>query len=74
MSESRACAGESCLCQVNTATAVHANGKLYCSQRCSEGKGCDHMGCTCGVYPVSVPVLKWRIRPAARRPETADAE
>jgi len=63
MSEKRACAGQSCLCQVNEATAVRAGDQLYCSQRCSEGKGCDHMGCSCGQFPVSVPVLKSLARP-----------
>jgi hypothetical protein len=62
MSQKRACSQESCLCQVDAAKAFTANGKLYCSQRCSEGRGCDHMGCSCGQFPVSVPVLKQRLR------------
>ncbi|MET0387266.1 MAG: hypothetical protein ABW321_14955 [Polyangiales bacterium] len=55
-----ACAGDSCLCHVDSATAVHAGGHLYCSERCSEGKGCGHMGCSCGHHPVSIPVRRLR--------------
>lgn len=68
MSEKRPCAGETCLCHVDAATAVRGeDGQLYCSQRCSEGKGCGHMGCTCGQFPACVPVLRERPRP---RPAT----
>jgi len=58
MSEKLACAGDSCLCYVNGRTAVKANGRFYCSESCSQGRGCGHMGCSCGYDPVGVPVLK----------------
>jgi hypothetical protein len=58
MSEKLACAGDSCLCYVNGRTAVKADGRYYCSEHCSQGRGCGHMGCSCGHDPVGVPVMK----------------
>jgi hypothetical protein len=68
MSQKQACAGDSCLCHVDSASAVQAEGQLFCSVRCSEGRGCGHMGCTCGVFPVSVPMWKLRLRPVLETP------
>jgi hypothetical protein len=55
MSEELACAGSSCLCHIDSETAVRSEGQLYCSQRCAEGRGCDHAGCNCGEFPAAEP-------------------
>lgn len=47
MSQQLACAGDSCLCHVEAETAVRLESRLFCSQRCAEGRGCEHTGCTC---------------------------
>jgi hypothetical protein len=31
------------------------DGKAYCTQRCADGRGCDHEGCNCGSFPTSEP-------------------
>jgi hypothetical protein len=55
MTEPIECAAKSCHCQLNRADAISANGQLYCSQRCVDGRGCDHAGCNCGAYPTEEP-------------------
>lgn len=49
------CAAKSCHCKIDRAEAVSAQGGLYCSQRCVDGRGCDHAGCNCGAYPTAEP-------------------
>jgi hypothetical protein len=56
MSEEFVCAEDGCHCRVHTESAVHANGCLYCSERCVDGRGCDHAGCNCGKFPTAEPV------------------
>ncbi len=45
------CACESCLCIVDTGSAVQKNEQYFCSEACAEGHpngfGCGHAGCTC---------------------------
>lgn len=55
MTDQLACAAESCVCHVDANTAVQAAGQLYCSQRCADGRGCDHTGCNCGDFPAAEP-------------------
>src|ERR1700759_1963297 len=55
MSESTECAYKPCTCDVQTATAISANGKRFCSERCAEGRGCDHADCNCGEFPEAEP-------------------
>lgn len=49
------CAAESCVCQLERAQAVSREGLLYCSERCAEGRGCDHADCNCGEFPAAEP-------------------
>lgn len=55
MSDVTKCAEKSCHCKLDGADAVNAGGRLYCSQRCVDGRGCDHAGCNCGAYPTEEP-------------------
>jgi hypothetical protein len=55
MTEQLACAADSCACHIDSQTAVRSEGQLYCSQRCVEGRGCDHAGCNCGDFPAAEP-------------------
>ncbi len=55
MSDQLACAAESCSCHVDSQNAVKVEGRLYCSQRCADGRGCDHAGCNCGDFPAAEP-------------------
>ena len=48
--DSMLCRYEDCLCRVSGANAVHYDGGSYCSQRCADGRGCDHAGCNCGKF------------------------
>ena len=42
------CAHDRCQCQVLADKAVTKDGRLYCSQDCADGKGCNHQNCACG--------------------------
>ena len=53
--EIKRCAAESCVCEVERADAVSSEGSLYCSERCADGRGCDHAGCNCGEFPTAEP-------------------
>lgn len=41
------CQHENCGCQIKDDSAVHHDGKFYCSQDCAEGRGCTHANCGC---------------------------
>ena len=45
------CAHARCKCSIDSALAVAHDAKTYCSERCADGRGCDHHGCNCGVFP-----------------------
>jgi hypothetical protein len=49
------CAAKDCSCHVEQESAIELDGRLYCSNRCSEGRGCDHEGCNCGRFPTAEP-------------------
>ena len=40
------CAHEGCICKLDV-NFVEDNNKKYCSQKCAEGKSCEHVGCSC---------------------------
>ncbi|WP_240761804.1 metallothionein [Nitrosococcus wardiae] len=41
------CAYDSCLCVVTAEQAVKKNERLYCSEACARGQGCEHEQCSC---------------------------
>jgi hypothetical protein len=45
------CSHPECTCQVDPQRAVNRDGKAFCSERCADGRGCDHRGCDCGDFP-----------------------
>jgi hypothetical protein len=45
------CAHAQCKCSNDSELAVTYEGKTYCSERCADGRGCDHHDCNCGVFP-----------------------
>ena len=49
------CAADDCVCEFETTAAVLAYGAAYCSERCADGRGCDHAGCNCGEFPTAEP-------------------
>jgi metallothionein len=55
MSKLNKCAAEDCVCEVEETAAVIAQGDAYCSERCADGRGCDHAGCNCGEFPTAEP-------------------
>jgi hypothetical protein len=55
MSEALICAAHDCTCRADTEDAVSAAGQMYCSERCIDGRGCDHQGCNCGRFPTTEP-------------------
>lgn len=48
------CAFKACDCECGM-DAVREDGKNYCSQRCVDGRGCDHKDCNCGAFPAEEP-------------------
>lgn len=44
-----------CHCRTDEPTAVTHEGKRYCSERCVDGRGCDHNHCNCGDFPTAEP-------------------
>lgn len=62
-SSNQNCAHGGCKCLNDPALEVTHEGKTYCSERCADGRGCDHHDCNCGVFPTE----------EAQRPETAVA-
>jgi hypothetical protein len=55
MSKLIKCAGEDCNCEFEMDSAAVVDGRAYCSQRCADGRGCDHAGCNCGEFPTAEP-------------------
>ena len=51
------CAFKPCKCTLDPVHAVHRDGQAYCSERCADGRGCDHSHCNCGEYPEPEPDL-----------------
>jgi hypothetical protein len=49
------CAFKPCKCNVDPSAEVQREGKAYCSNRCVDGRGCDHAGCNCGAFPTAEP-------------------
>lgn len=54
MSDPTECAHKGCHCKLD-ANAISASGRSYCSQRCVDGRGCDHADCNCGEFPEAEP-------------------
>ena len=50
MNQGQTCEYEECSCEVDSASAIAQDGKQYCSQRCADGRGCDHLDCNCGAF------------------------
>lgn len=57
MADSNRCAFESCHCACGPETTVRRAGAQYCSERCADGRGCDHAECNCGDFPEPEPKL-----------------
>jgi hypothetical protein len=55
------CAAKACVCKVDRTAAVRVEGQSYCSERCSEGRGCDHADCNCGDFPTAEPPTSPRL-------------
>lgn len=55
MPDTNECAAKDCTCKTDGADAVSSEGQRYCSERCSEGRGCDHTACNCGAFPTAEP-------------------
>jgi hypothetical protein len=53
-----ACAHKDCKCRFGQDSAVQSQGKMFCTQRCADGRGCDHEGCNCGDFPAPEPEPK----------------
>lgn len=49
------CAHDRCTCVNEPNLAVTYEGKTFCSERCADGRGCDHHGCNCGEFPTDEP-------------------
>lgn len=45
------CACADCVCVVSTASALQAEGRMFCGDACAThhkgSAGCEHAGCTC---------------------------
>lgn len=52
------CQHSGCKCEVSQAHGVRHDGKIYCSERCADNRGCDHHQCNCGVFPTEQPVAR----------------
>jgi hypothetical protein len=50
-----ACAHKGCKCSVQSDAAAKSEGLLFCTERCADGRGCDHEGCNCGSFPAPEP-------------------
>jgi hypothetical protein len=48
------CATNRCNCECGD-DAVSYDAMVYCSQRCADGRGCDHLDCNCGAFPTAEP-------------------
>jgi hypothetical protein len=55
MGDSQSCAFEACKCEPTGETMVRKDGAAYCSERCADGRGCDHADCNCGDFPAPEP-------------------
>lgn len=43
------CGHEGCHCTVaDDENHLKQDGKIFCSEACRDGKGCDHQDCNCG--------------------------
>jgi hypothetical protein len=49
------CAHKGCDCSLAADQRVARDGELYCSERCADGRGCDHQDCNCGDFPAAEP-------------------
>ena len=49
------CAFRPCRCTVDAKHATEREGTDYCSERCVDGRGCDHAHCNCGAWPTAEP-------------------
>jgi Prokaryotic metallothionein len=50
-----ACAFKPCRCTFELVQAFEYQGLLFCSERCVDGRGCDHAHCNCGKWPEAEP-------------------
>lgn len=55
MADPNTCEYKSCKCTTTTGEAIRSEGHTYCSQRCADGRGCDHEHCNCGNWPEPEP-------------------
>jgi len=51
------CADKDCVCKFEPEDGVRWGDAYYCSERCVDGRGCDHDGCNCGKFPTAEPPL-----------------
>jgi hypothetical protein len=49
------CAFKPCHCTFEAEGAVEFEGQTFCSERCVDGRGCDHAHCNCGEWPTAAP-------------------
>jgi hypothetical protein len=49
------CSHQGCTCRVEVQGAVKREGKVFCSERCADDRGCDHEQCNCGDFPEERP-------------------
>jgi hypothetical protein len=57
MPERRTCAFKPCDCELTSDQIVRRDGTEYCSERCADGRGCDHADCNCGDFPEEEPSI-----------------
>ncbi len=57
MAEPRTCAFKPCECELANQPTVQREGAEYCSERCADGRGCDHATCNCGDFPEEEPSI-----------------
>jgi Prokaryotic metallothionein len=57
MAEPSTCAFDPCECALASEQTVRRDGAEYCSERCADGRGCDHAGCNCGDFPEEEPSI-----------------
>jgi hypothetical protein len=57
MADPQTCAFETCDCKLSGEQVISREGKQYCSERCADGRGCDHAECNCGEFPEAEPMI-----------------
>jgi hypothetical protein len=57
MADPTTCAFDPCECALASEQTVRRDGAEYCSERCADGRGCDHADCNCGDFPEAEPMI-----------------